>query len=274
MPDIRLIALDLDGTLLNSQKELSQANARALARAAEKGIHIVPTTGRFFNAMPEVIRSLPFLRYAITINGAHVMDLQTGEVLYRAEIPCARALEIMAEMDRYDIIYDCYQDNQGYMTRSMWEKAGDYMFNPHTYKMVRELRKPVDDLKAYLAQKGKGIQKTQFFVRDPAVHPEMLAKMQALLPDMAVSSSLQYNVEINSLDANKGDAVTALCRHLGFSQENVMAFGDGGNDVSMLASTGYGICMANGCSEAKAAAKYLTDSSDEDGVASAINRFL
>ena len=72
MPDIRLITLDLDGTLLNSKKELSPENAAALQWAADQGIEIVPNTGRFFDGMPEVIRNLPYLHYAITINGAQV----------------------------------------------------------------------------------------------------------------------------------------------------------------------------------------------------------
>ena len=72
--EIKLILLDLDGTLLNSRKEISAATASALARAAEKGILIVPCTGRFYGGMPEAVRALPYLKYAITINGAEVYD--------------------------------------------------------------------------------------------------------------------------------------------------------------------------------------------------------
>jgi len=82
MPDYKLIALDLDGTLLNSQKELTPASRAALTRAAEAGIEIVPTTGRFYGGMPESVRELPFIRYVISINGAEVKDLQTGEIIY------------------------------------------------------------------------------------------------------------------------------------------------------------------------------------------------
>ncbi len=71
-PDIHLIALDLDGTLLNSKKQLSPRNLAALTRAAELGIEIVPATGRFYGGMPDFIRALPFLHYALTINGAQV----------------------------------------------------------------------------------------------------------------------------------------------------------------------------------------------------------
>ena len=84
---VGIIALDLDGTLLDSNKNLSERNRAALEKEAAAGYEIVPTTGRLFNGMPEEIRSLPFLRYAITINGAQVENVTTGQVLYRAEIP-------------------------------------------------------------------------------------------------------------------------------------------------------------------------------------------
>ena len=99
MPDYKLIALDLDGTLLNSDKHLSAENADALQLAADSGAQIVPTTGRFFGGMPQVIRELPYLRYAITVNGAQVQDIRTGRSIYRAEIPLPRALAIMEYLD-------------------------------------------------------------------------------------------------------------------------------------------------------------------------------
>ena len=77
MDDIRIIALDLDGTLLDSDKNLSEANRAALAAAAARGILVVPTTGRFFGMMPPAVRDLPFVRYAITVNGAQVYDRET-----------------------------------------------------------------------------------------------------------------------------------------------------------------------------------------------------
>ena len=87
---IELIALDLDGTLLNAKKELTPVCRQALESAADAGILIVPATGRFFDAMPEAVRALPFLRYAITINGAQALDIQRARSIYRAEIPIYR----------------------------------------------------------------------------------------------------------------------------------------------------------------------------------------
>ena len=104
MPDIRILALDLDGTLLDSDKNLPAANREALAAAAARGVLVVPTTGRFFGGMPESVRALPFVRYAITINGAQVYDRQTDEALVREEIPLETALAVMRYLDARHLI--------------------------------------------------------------------------------------------------------------------------------------------------------------------------
>ncbi len=274
MEKIKLIALDLDGTLLNSSKALSRRNARALDAAAAAGIAVVPTTGRFFGGMPKEIRELPYLRYAVTINGAQVQDLETREVVYRAEIPLAQALEIMTYLDTLPVIYDCYQDNWGWMTGAMQERAADFAPDGHYLSMLRQLRTPVPELKAYLEERGRDVQKIQFFAKDLSVRREVLDTFAARFPGTAVSSSVVNNVEINAAHANKGDAIAALARHMGISMAQTMGFGDGLNDLEMLRACGVGVAMANACPEAKAAANVVTASCDCDGVAQTIEALL
>ena len=119
----RLIAFDLDGTLLDSEKRIPAENIAALRRAAEKGAYIVPATGRILGGIPEELSALPFIRYYVCINGAAVMDAQTGEALYRAEIALDTALRFYEYMDTLPVIYDCYQDGRGWMTRGMYDRA-------------------------------------------------------------------------------------------------------------------------------------------------------
>ena len=89
---IKLILLDLDGTLLTSDKQISPANYAALERCAANGVHIVPSTGRFYGGMPQVVRDLPFVRYVVAVNGAQVCDLKEDKVLCREEIALDAAL--------------------------------------------------------------------------------------------------------------------------------------------------------------------------------------
>ena len=271
--DIRIIALDLDGTLLDSDKRLSEVNRAALEAAARKGIAIVPTTGRFFGGMPEAVRDLPFVRYAITINGAQVYDRQTDTAMIREEMPLATALAIMRYLDGFDVIYDCYQDNWGRMTAAMQEKAADYTPDDHYLKMVRELRKPYPDLKAYLAERGADVQKVMLFAKSLEVRAEIAAGLKARFPEIAISSSTVNNLELNAGTAHKGRALQRFAEALGLTLGHCMALGDGINDLTMIQAAGLGVAMANAHPDVLAAADAVTASNDEDGVARAIERF-
>lgn len=272
--DIRLIAFDLDGTLLNSAKILTQRNRSALLQAADKGIFLVPATGRLFKGIPADIREFPFLRYAITINGAAVFDTRTGDNLYRAEIPLQSAIEIMTYLDRFPIIYDCYKDNTGWMTQSMWDQAEVFAPNAYYVHSIRTNRAPVPELKEFLLRQGGSVQKIQLFSTDPALRTELLRELPLRFKNLAVSSSVERNVEINHEDANKGAALMALASHLGLDRSRLMAFGDGLNDITMIREAGLGVAMQNAAGDVKSAADLITGSCEDSGVAQAIEKLL
>ena len=283
MSDVRIVALDLDGTLLDSQKRLSDANRVALGKAAAKGVLIVPTTGRFFGMMPPSVRDLPFVRYAITINGAQVYDRETDTALVRDEIPLDMALGIMETLDRHDVIYDCYRQNWGWMTAALQEKAADYATNEHYLKMVREFRKPVPELKAHLrATAGDGdVQKIMLFAPNSQVSglaSEVLdpirREMEAKFPEIKVTASTWNNIELNIKTAHKGNALRRFAEHLGLTLDNCMAFGDGMNDFTMVEAAGLGIAMSNAEPEVKRVAKWIAPSNDEDGVAAGLEKWV
>ena len=278
--DIRIVSLDLDGTLLDSQKRLSEANRAALEEAAAKGVHIVPTTGRFFGMMPQAIRDLPFVRYAITINGAQVFDRETGDAIVREEIPLDMALEILGLLDGYDIIYDCYRSNWGWMTESLQDKAEEYATDAHYVKMVREVRNPVPDLKEHLkstAAEGD-VQKIMLFARNApgsdAVTKAIAEAVAERFPSIKATSSTWNNLELNIATAHKGNALGRFAGHLGLTLDNCMALGDGTNDLTMIEAAGLGVAMSNAHPLVLAAADHVTVSNDEDGVAKAIRDFV
>ena len=274
--NIRIVALDLDGTLLDSQKRLSPRNRAALERAAARGVHVVPTTGRFFGMMPEAVRDLPFVRYAITINGAQVYDRVRDEAIVREEIPLETALGVMELLDSHDVIYDCYRSNWGWMTESLQAKAADYATDEHYLRMVREFRRPVPDLKAHLRETAAegGVQKIMLFARRGGEESRTLGairdEMSARFPELRVTASTWNNLELNSAAAHKGNALRRFAEHLGLTLENCAAFGDGLNDLSMVKAAGMGVAMANAVPEVKAAAARVTLSNDEDGVAAVL----
>ena len=274
MHNIKLIALDLDGTLLDGNKNLSNENKAALERAASEGIEIVPATGRFYKGMPQIIRDLPFVNYVISINGAQVYDVKNGKTVCGSEIPCERAVSVMEFLDGIDVIYDCYQDGWGWMTQKLYDKAELYAANIHSLEMIKKLRTPVPELKEHLKQKASGVQKIQAFFRDMDFRARMLEELPVKFPDLVVTTSIVNNIEINSKDATKGIALKKLADYLEIPVSQTMAFGDDFNDITMLETAGIGVAMKNAAEEVKNAADYVTDSCDSNGVANAVNHFL
>lgn len=269
-----IIALDLDGTLLNSHKQISSRNLYALEAAAEDGWEIVPATGRFYRGMPDYIRELPFVNYAITMNGAEVIDLLRNRLVYEADMPWKQAVKIMEWLDKFPVIYDCYMESRGWISQNHKEKVDSVVRDPHVRKMIHELRQPVPDLKEFIADQQKGIQKIQFFSVDDMERIKMLDTLPRIFSDIAVSTALEQNVEINQVHANKGEALMALAGYIGVDMENTIAIGDGSNDLPMIKAAGIGIGMANGSQRVKEECDWATQTNDKDGVAMAIEKFI
>ena len=274
----KIIALDLDGTLLDSAKNLSARNRAALEKAATRGALIVPTTGRFFGMMPPCVRDLPFVRYAITINGAQAYDRATESAIVREEIPLATALALMETLDRYDVIYDCYRANWGWMSAALQAKAKAYATDEHYLRMVLDFRNPVPDLKVHLRETAAegDVQKVMMFVRnDPAAGAAddlaaIRREVAEKFPDIVTTSSTWNNLEFNISTAHKGRALERLAQYLGLTLADCAAFGDGLNDLSMVEAAGLGVAMGNAVDEVKAVAKTIAPTNDEDGVAAVL----
>ena len=274
--DIRLIALDLDGTLLNDGKKVSPRNRQALQEAAERGVWIVPCTGRFYKGMPEEVRALPFVRYVITINGAEVYDRQRSSILYRAEIAPSMAEGLLDYVDRLPVIYDCYQDGWGWINEDFCPRLTEFLQDPNALELVRKFRTPLPDFRETMRRRNMPLQKVQLFFRerDLAVRERELTAIARQFPELAVSSSIYYNIEVNSQDAQKGRALRELCAYLGVDPACAMAFGDGLNDVSMLRDAGVGVAMGNASDRVKAAANLTAPTNEDDGVARIVERYV
>ena len=273
----KLIAFDLDGTLLDDEKRVPPENLRALEAAAERGWVPVPATGRIVRGIPEPVKRLPGVRYFIVSNGAGVYDAAEDRLLYRGDVPVELALRCYAYMDTLPVIYDCYQNESGWMTRWMYENCEPYFpTEPHMLEIVKRLRVPVDDLKETLRQRGEPLQKLQMFFK-PQDLPErerQLKRIPELFPELVATTSVSNNIEINSVNAGKDKAMLALAELLGIPREDTVAFGDGTNDRAMLQAAGWGVAMRNADPAVKAAADEITDSNNAAGVAKTLWRLL
>lgn len=271
---IKLIAFDLDGTFLDDKKNCIKENMEAIRAAAEMGVHIVPSSGRMFNGIPEPIRNLPFVRYGITINGASVYDSKEEKTIYQAEIPLEDAEKIFDYADTLPVIYDCYMGSKGWMDRSFYENAAETVTDKVVLNMVWQLRSPVDNFRQFIREQGRSLQKIQMMFKDMDRKKAELERIPLLFPGYVATSSLYNNIEINTKDANKGAGLKALCEHLGIDLSEAMALGDGGNDITMLKAAGIGVAMGNADEKVKASADVVVGTNEEAGVAEAIRRYV
>lgn len=263
--DVRLIAADLDGTLLNERKEVSERNLAALYRAAERGILFVPATGRIWRGLPQALLALPFLKYAIAVNGAGVVDCEKDETLHRAEISREDSVRIAEYMRGIGTYFDCYLDGKGCVEQSYYDRIDEFIrenFRP----FIRSSRETVPDLIEFLKTQN-GVQKLQMNFADMELRARVMKEIPEIFPEVAVTTAVVNNVEVNAADGNKGCALEWLCQYLGIDLSQVAAFGDGTNDITMLQTAGVSVAMGNALPEVKAAAKYETVTNEEDGVA-------
>lgn len=274
MKDIKLVAFDLDGTLLTFDKRITKRTYDTLEVASKKGVAIVPATGRFMRTVPQEIKDMPFVDYVISINGAYVLNVKTGEAIYRSEIPQQRALDILSYFDTLPIAYDCYMDNDSFINKEMMDHINDYVEDQFYLDLVWKFRKPVKELKTHIKEAGKDIQKLMAYTKDQDVRHMLMGTLQSRFPGIIVTSSIKNNIEINASGANKGDALKALAESIGIDISQTMAFGDSFNDIPMIKAAGVGVCMANGNNETKTEADLVAPSCDEDGVAAIIEEYV
>ncbi|MEQ2370673.1 Cof-type HAD-IIB family hydrolase [Blautia sp. CLA-JM-H16] len=272
MKQIRMIGLDLDGTLLNTQKELTENTRRVLTEAIDSGILVLVATGRPFTGIPEELRTFPGIHYALTSNGARVLDTDHNKLLIEHLLPMESAKKALRIFEKYDTLSEIYFDGQGYADAAKLDEVGKYHHDPNMWNYVRTTRIPVPDIWDVIAKENRNMDKVQALFADMDER-EQAWKELSELKELELVGSLSYNIEINATGVNKGTALVALGEMLGIPREAIMACGDGDNDVHLLREVGFGVAMANAQPQVKDAADYITSSNDEEGVARAIEKF-
>ena len=272
MKQIRMIGLDLDGTLLNTQKELTENTRRVLTEAIDSGILVLVATGRPFTGIPEELRTFPGIHYALTSNGARVLDTDHNKLLIEHLLPMESTKKALRIFEKYDTLSEIYFDGQGYADAAKLDEVGKYHHDPNMWNYVRTTRIPVPDIWDVIAKENRNMDKVQALFADMDER-EQAWKELSELKELELVGSLSYNIEINATGVNKGTALVALGEMLGIPREAIMACGDGDNDVHLLREVGFGVAMANAQPQVKDAADYITSSNDEEGVARAIEKF-
>ncbi len=272
--NIKMIGLDLDGTLLDSNKVFSDYSRQVIAEALRRGVVVLPATGRPASGIPREVMEFPGIRYALTSNGARVLDMQEGKVLYERLISYDSGKRLLEILKKYDALLEIYYEGIGYANEEDLKIVKRYMSSPPMADYILNTRRPVKDVCGMYHMEHRPVDKIQALFVSQEEKRAAFAEVKEKVPELAVCGALFNNLEANAKEARKGIALIKLGEILGISKDEIMACGDGSNDIEMIREAGLGVAMSNSIDEVIEAADYVTLSNDEDGAAKAIEKYV
>lgn len=277
MNTVKLIALDLDGTLFNSQSQISTHNIDTIKKANEAGATVVISTGRPYSGLPFEQLKGSGIRFAITTNGSAIYEIESGKCLFEEAMDEDIILPILDFLLTKDIHMDAFIGGKGY-TPVQCVAAGQKLANPPALKhYILNTRVRVDNLPLFIHENQLKVQKmTLNFYPEGDVFKdrEEVRKYLESNPAVTTVSGGYNNLEFTRADVNKGVGLQKMAQLLDIPVAQTMAVGDTENDLAIIRAAGVGVAMGNATAAVKSAADYITTSNDEDGVAAAIAHFL
>ena len=266
-----LLALDLDGTALSSEKIVTDRTAAAIRRAIAAGKEVLFATGRAPSELREHLQRFPEMNYLLCLSGATVRDLRAGKNLNIVNIPLHIVEKIMEISKKVDAMVAIYAGEDVFVEKTYQGNMGWYgcaCFEP----LYDSCAIWVDSLDEAISLRGNDVRKINFYfhsTEDWRAAGEVLGKLP-----VAHASGIPNNYEISPQGVDKGVGLTALCETLGIPISQAIAVGDEGNDVAMIQAAGLGVAMGNATEEVKAVADAVTADCDHDGVAEVIEKYL
>lgn len=283
---IKLIASDMDGTLLNEKRKIDEETAEAIKCAEKSGVKFAITTGREYDSVKELLQEHDIRCQCILMNGAEYRD-EDGNILEDINIEIENATEIINLLQKEKISARIFT-NKGIYTTDTKEKALKEMqyrtlsFNPElTEEEALEIAKAqpffeqlkyITNLNEFL---GSGIEIRKFVAFHKDI--ELINKMKKIIgaiKGLAVSSSFKDNIEVTNITAQKGIILAKAAKKMGLEKDEVLVIGDSFNDYSMFTEFIESVAMGNAIPEIKQIAKYTTDTNKNLGVAKAIYKVL
>lgn len=271
--DYRLIALDMDGTVLAPDTTITENTAEAINQALAVGIQVVFCSGRCVEEIRPYVAPFPLMRYVICENGSYVMDLQTGEYIDYRGLERWVTDRIMKEAEIHDVLIQMGAGGRYLMQDWTLDRLDEFRLGKYG-GLMQETGEFVHDLVRYYKTFDGRISKINFYTTNLKEREEIIRSLQADQLPLEYVSGLADNIEMISSSAGKGVGLTALCRYLQLSSEQVIAVGDNNNDISMLEAAGLAVAMGNAVPELKAVADVVTEDNAHDGVAAVIRKYI
>ena len=266
-----LAALDMDGTLLNTSHEISDYSRAVLERAAKAGKLLALSTGRSYSELKQHLASAPCIAYVIGESGACVYDARSREIIHRETLDSADVKAVFAAAEGLDSVRQCFIDGQSYMQSPMDESLAHY----HIFDFAQVSRsgsRYAEDVERLCLDHPGRVGKINLYFSTGRDRDRFVQRAE--LQSVSLAESIGVGIEISPGAATKANGLKALCGHLGITTNQVMAVGDGSNDLDILRAAGLSVAMDNAIEAVRNAASVLTDDCDHDGAAKAIERYM
>lgn len=286
----RLIAIDLDGTLLNSYGEITNKNREAIKYAINKGIEVVLASGRDPQTMKKISLELGIENFLIAGNGACIYDIKQDKNIYESFVEKEKALEIIKICKQNSIFFNIYT-NKGIITESLNYNVKVF-HNENNYKPNKKRTniEIVNDIYSYIKNNEFEILKIIICDESRIIFNNIIEKLK-IIKNVEVlevehmskkiikTGTEEYKIEyfyteVTNQNANKWDTIQYLAKKLGIEEKEIICIGDNINDLKMVRNAGVGIAMKNSALEKKEIADYVTEDNNSDGVGMAIYKYV
>lgn len=276
-PKIHIIALDLDGTLFNRDRQITPYTKEQIKKAVDRGIAVVISTGRPYVGLPLEEAAELGIRYAITTNGAAVYEIPTRTCLYEKCMSEDFSWKILGEVLKKHVHLDAFVHGDAYTQTSTLEVVRHSSLPESTRNYILTTRDQVEDISDFFKKNHLRLQKAtiNFEIESDGrfVDREETKELLLSYPQIQVVCGGYNNLEFTSAGVTKGAGLRFLCEHLNIPIESAMVCGDSENDKDIMEAAGFAVAMGNAEREIKEIADYVTATNEEDGVGLAIEKF-
>lgn len=270
MGKYKLIAFDMDGTLLNSTKQIDPETLQAIKKADEAGKIVSLSTGRCMPELDEYIGKIEGLKYIIADSGAFIYEVATGKTIYKKSLAPEIVQSIFNQTTGMDILFQIHSD-KAIVERDKQAKMEYYQIGVYR-KLFDEIMVKVEDIRDYFKKNHPPVYKFNLFSPDTEQR-ELLKNMFTRLPIQMCYSEVT-SLECSPMGISKGTGLIKLCEYLNISVRETIAVGDADNDLDILRIAGLSVAMANGNENVKKAADVIVSDNDHCGCKEAIDRYL
>lgn len=268
----KLVAIDMDGTLLNSQGEVSDRTRRAIYEAGKKGIYIVLATGRILKSALNHSIELNINKPIISSNGAVIAD-ENKNIIYERPMK-SKAVEAISNIGTSENIYYHFYGKDVFYSNVYIEEVLSFYNTEKSRKEGNDIKLNIfKDISEVINDRNASVYKFLFLDEDRKKLDRLKYQLEGI-DDISICTSWGNNLEVMDKEVSKGNSLKYLCDSLNISSKEVIAIGDNENDISMLDYAGLGVAMENGVDIVRSMADLITSTNDKDGVAKVIEEFI